>query len=71
MIEYSAALPPACVRSAVEASFREQEHLVWEQLSGLVRDAAWLKSYMVASLLVFKEAMQVGKSSVDAGGCRR
>jgi hypothetical protein len=44
----------------VEASFKEQEQLVWEQLSGLVRDAAWLKSYVVSSLLVFKEAMQVG-----------
>ncbi len=31
---------------------------MWEQLSGLVRDAAWLKSYLVGALLVFKEMMQ-------------
>lgn len=31
---------------------------MWEQLSGLVRDAAWLKSYLVGSLLLFKEMMQ-------------
>ncbi|GBF88618.1 hypothetical protein Rsub_01333 [Raphidocelis subcapitata] len=39
-------------------SFREQERLVFEQLSGLVRDAAWLESYCAAALLVVKEAVQ-------------
>jgi hypothetical protein len=32
---------------------------VWEQLSGLVRDAAWLESYIVATMLLVKETMQV------------
>lgn len=32
-------LPPA----AVQSTYREQEDLVWQHLSGLVRDAAWLK----------------------------
>jgi hypothetical protein len=29
-------------------------------MSGLCRDAAWLKSYVVGSMLLAKEAMQVG-----------
>jgi hypothetical protein len=35
-----------------------QERLVYEQLSGLCRDASWLKSYMAAALLVSKETFQ-------------
>ncbi len=50
--------PPPHTHTAVEISFKEQEALVWEQLSGLVRDAAWLKSYLVGALLLLKEMMQ-------------
>jgi hypothetical protein len=31
-------------------------------MSGLCRDAAWLKSYVVGSMLLTKEGMQVGGS---------
>lgn len=41
-----------------QSTFEEQERLVWEQLSGLVRDGAWLKSYVASSLLVVKESLQ-------------
>jgi hypothetical protein len=40
--------------------------LVAGQLAGLARDASWLKSYLVASLLLGKEAMQVRWSLVVA-----
>jgi hypothetical protein len=33
---------------------------VWEQLSGLVTDAAWLESYAAAAMIKVKEAFQVG-----------
>ena len=39
---------------------------MFEQLSGLVRDAAWFKSYMAAALLVMKESMQVRACMADA-----
>lgn len=39
-------------------TYEEQERLVWEQLSGLVRDAAWLKSYVAGAILVVKESLQ-------------
>jgi hypothetical protein len=41
-------------------SYRDQERLLWEQLSGLVTDAAWLESYAAAAMLKVKETMQVG-----------
>ena len=31
---------------------------MWEQLSGLVRDAAWLEAYGAAVMLLVKETMQ-------------
>lgn len=43
---------------AIRASYEEQERLVYEQLSGLCRDAAWLKSYIASSLIISKEALQ-------------
>ncbi|PNH06117.1 hypothetical protein TSOC_007554 [Tetrabaena socialis] len=43
---------------AVQVSYREQEELVWEHLSGLVRDAAWLKAFVAGSMLDIKEALQ-------------
>ncbi len=33
---------------------------MYEQLSGLCRDAAWTKSYVASSLLILKELLQVG-----------
>lgn len=33
--------------------------MLYEQLSGLCRDAAWLKSYIAASEVITKEAMQI------------
>ena len=41
-------------------SFDQVEVVLYEQLSGLCRDAAWLKSYIAAELLLLKELMQVG-----------
>lgn len=41
------------------ASYQDQERLLWEQLSGLVTDAAWLESYAAAAMLKVKETMQV------------
>ncbi|MEW5313821.1 MAG: hypothetical protein WDW38_005358 [Sanguina aurantia] len=54
---------------AVQASYNEQEQLVWEQLAGLVRDAAWLKSYMAGAFLVVKEALQA--AAVALGPCKQ
>lgn len=45
--------------AAVRQSFDQVEVVLYEQLSGLCRDAAWLKSYMAAELLLLKELMQV------------
>ncbi|GLC36880.1 hypothetical protein PLESTB_000182800 [Pleodorina starrii] len=50
-------------REAILKSFTEQEGLLNEQLSGLCRDASWLKSYMIASLVATKEGMQASSSS--------
>jgi hypothetical protein len=44
----------------VRADYAEAERLIAEQLTGLQRDAAWTKSYMVSALLLTKECMQVG-----------
>ncbi len=41
---------------------------MWEHLSGLVRDAAWLKAYAAGSLLAVKDALQVGGGSHACGG---
>eukprot|EP00879_Flechtneria_rotunda_P000161 GHRR01000231.1.p1 GENE.GHRR01000231.1~~GHRR01000231.1.p1 ORF type:complete len:691 (+),score=298.64 GHRR01000231.1:288-2360(+) len=43
---------------AILESYEDQERLVWEQLCGLVTDAAWLESYAAAAMLKVKEAMQ-------------
>ncbi|WIA40272.1 hypothetical protein OEZ86_013645 [Tetradesmus obliquus] len=43
---------------AARGDYAELEQLVAGQLAGLARDASWLKSYLVASLLLGKEAMQ-------------
>eukprot|EP00798_Chlamydomonas_sp_ICE-L_P014045 gene14045-19982_t len=50
-------------------SFHEQEHFVFQQLRGLVFDAAWFKSYVASSLLVLKETMQV--MLVGLGACKQ
>ena len=52
--------PRPALPAAVLAAFKEQEALLYEQLSGLCRDASWLKSYMVAALVAGKDAFQVG-----------
>jgi hypothetical protein len=52
------------ILTALTASYGDQERLVWEQLSGLVRDAAWLESYIVATMLLVKEAMQVREGAL-------
>lgn len=48
------------VPAAARAAFLQTEDLVGGQLRGLVVDASWLKSYAVGTLVVAKEAMQVG-----------
>eukprot|EP00877_Chromochloris_zofingiensis_P004136 jgi/Chrzof1/13723/Cz08g09170.t1 len=50
--------PPPPPKKAITASYLDHERLVWEQLSGLVRDAAWLESYIAATMLIVKEAAQ-------------
>jgi len=45
------------VAASVEA-FSSDEGLLYEQLSGLCRDAAWMKSYVASSLLMTKELFQ-------------
>lgn len=60
------ALAPSCpypsdvCRAAATESFTEQEELVFAQLSGLCRDAAFFKSYAAAGFVIFKDAVQVG-----------
>jgi hypothetical protein len=51
----------------VRADYAEAERLIAEQLTGLQRDAAWTKSYMVSALLLTKECMQVGTRHTGAG----
>lgn len=51
-------LPPL-PQTAARADYVECEKLIAEQLTGLQRDAAWTKSYVVSSLLLTKETMQV------------
>lgn len=51
---------PVCPAAAARADYAESEKLIAEQLTGLQRDAAWTKSYMVSALLLSKECMQVG-----------
>jgi len=48
-----------CCHAAARADYAEAEKLIAEQLTGLQRDAAWTKSYMLSALLLTKEAMQV------------
>lgn len=50
---------PTCPDAAARADYAESEKLIAEQLTGLQRDAAWTKSYMVSALLLSKECMQV------------
>jgi len=45
--------------AAARADYGEVEGLLANQLSGLCRDAAWLKSYVVATMMLTKEVMQV------------
>jgi hypothetical protein len=45
--------------AAARADYAEAEKLLADQLSGLQRDAAWTKSYVVSSLMLTMEAMQV------------
>jgi hypothetical protein len=52
-------LPSFTHHAALLESYEDQERLVWEQLSGLVTDAAWLESYAAAAMLKVKEAFQV------------
>eukprot|EP00878_Enallax_costatus_P012658 GHUV01013222.1.p1 GENE.GHUV01013222.1~~GHUV01013222.1.p1 ORF type:complete len:368 (+),score=111.40 GHUV01013222.1:85-1104(+) len=44
---------------AARGDYNELEQLVAGQLAGLARDASWLKSYLVSSMLLGKEAMQM------------
>ncbi|KAL6758996.1 hypothetical protein V8C86DRAFT_2583105 [Haematococcus lacustris] len=43
---------------AARDGFSTEEALLYEQLSGLCRDAAWTKSYVASSLLMTKELLQ-------------
>ena len=56
--------PPPHTHTALMDSYADQERLLWEQLSGLVTDAAWLESYAGAAMLKVKETMQVGMTLV-------
>ena len=60
-------LLPLCPRppsAASRADYDEADKLIAEQLTGLQRDAAWTKSYMVAALLLTKECMQTSVVSL-------
>jgi hypothetical protein len=59
-VPHPAAAAAAAAATALLESYEDQERLVWEQLSGLVTDAAWLESYAAAVIIKFKEAFQVG-----------
>lgn len=37
---------------------------MFDHLSGLCRDASWLKSYMASELVLLKELMQVGRKGL-------
>ncbi|KAG2429029.1 hypothetical protein HXX76_011271 [Chlamydomonas incerta] len=53
---------------AVQSTYREQEDLVWQHLSGLVRDAAWLKAFVAGAMLSVKDALQA--TAIALGPCK-
>ena len=64
------ALPPyPPPRKAVTMSYEESEKLLCDYLTELVKETAWLRSYVAAASLVFKEALQA--SMVALGPCRQ
>ena len=52
--------------SACRQSYKEHEALVYHQLTNLIRDTVWLKSYLSAVLRVESEAFQVANSALGS-----
>ena len=52
--------------SACRQSYKEHEALVYHQLTNLIRDTVWLKSYLSAVLRVEAEAFQVANSALGS-----
>lgn len=50
--------------SACRQSYKEHEALVYHQLTNLIRDTVWLKSYLSAVMRVETEAFQVGNAAL-------
>lgn len=52
--------------SACRQSYKEHEALVYHQLTNLIRDTVWLKSYLSAVMRVEAEAFQVGNTALGS-----
>lgn len=52
--------------SACRQSYKEHEALVYHQLTNLIRDTVWLKSYLSAVLRVESEAFQVANAALGS-----
>lgn len=52
--------------SACRQSYKEHEALVYHQLTNLIRDTVWLKSYLSAVMRVEVEAFQVGNAALGS-----
>lgn len=50
---------PYVAHAVVRQAFEEQEQLIFEQLSGLCRDACWTKTYMAGEMMILKDLFQV------------
>ena len=50
--------------SACRQSYKEHEALVYHQLTNLIRDTVWLKSYLSAVMRLETEAFQVGNAAL-------
>ena len=52
--------------SACRQSYKEHEALVYHQLTNLIRDTVWLKSYLSAVMRVESEAFQVANAALGS-----
>lgn len=55
---------PICIHTASRQTFKEHESIVYQQLAQLIRDAVWLKSYIVAVMRLEQEAFTAAYGAV-------
>lgn len=55
---------PIIIHAASRQTFKEHESIVYQQLAQLIRDAVWLKSYIVAVMRLEQEAFTAAYGAV-------